>query len=35
LRIGSYRIIFKKEEKRLMIIIIRIGHRKEIYLSLT
>lgn len=34
LRIGSYRVIFKKEEKRLMIIIIRIGHRKEIYLSL-
>jgi mRNA interferase RelE/StbE len=34
LRIGSYRVIFKKEEKRLMIMIIRIGHRKEIYLSL-
>ena len=34
LRIGGYRIIFKKEEKRLVIIIIRIGHRKEIYLTL-
>jgi mRNA interferase RelE/StbE len=34
LRVGSYRIIFKKEKKRLVIVIIRIGHRKEIYLSL-
>ena len=34
LRVGSYRIIFKKEEKELIIIIVRIGHRKEIYFSL-
>lgn len=34
LRVGTYRIIFKKEEKNLLVIIIRIGHRKEIYLSL-
>jgi len=34
LRVGNYRIIFKKEEKELIIIIIRIGHRKEIYLSI-
>ncbi|MGB8951976.1 MAG: type II toxin-antitoxin system RelE/ParE family toxin [Candidatus Aminicenantales bacterium] len=34
LRVGNYRIIFKKREKQLIIIIIRIGHRKEIYLSL-
>jgi len=34
LRVGSYRIIFRKEERRLLILIIRIGHRKEIYLSL-
>jgi hypothetical protein len=31
LRIGGYRVIFKKDEKRRMIMIIRIGHRKEIY----
>jgi mRNA interferase RelE/StbE len=30
LRIGNYRVIFKKEKKELIIIIIRIGHRKEI-----
>ena len=34
LRTGSYRIIFKKKEDQLVIIIIRIGHRKEIYLKL-
>lgn len=34
LRIGSYRVIFKKEDKDLIIIVIRIGHRREIYLSL-
>ena len=34
LRVGSYRIIFKKDKKLLLIIIVRIGHRKEIYLSL-
>lgn len=34
LRVGSYRVIFKKEERRLLILIVRIGHRKEIYLAL-
>ncbi len=34
LRVGNYRIIFKKEKKRLTILVLRIGHRKEIYLSL-
>jgi mRNA interferase RelE/StbE len=34
LRVGSYRVIFKKEEDKLLIIVVRIGHRKEVYLSL-
>lgn len=34
LRVGDNRVIFKKEEKQLVILIIRIGHRKEIYWSL-
>ena len=34
LRVGSYRVVFKKEKDQLLILIIRIGHRKEIYLSL-
>lgn len=31
LRIGDYRVIYSREEARLFILIIRIGHRKEIY----
>jgi len=31
LRIGSYRVIFYKDDKRIVIVIVRIGHRKEIY----
>jgi mRNA interferase RelE/StbE len=34
LKVGSYRIIFKKEEKELLILIIRIGHRQQIYQSM-
>ena len=34
LRVGSYRVIFKKEKEHFLILIIRIGHRKEIYFSL-
>lgn len=34
LRVGNYRVILKKEEKQLIIIIVRIGHRKEVYFSL-
>jgi mRNA interferase RelE/StbE len=31
LRVGSYRIIYEKRDKELIILIIRIGHRREIY----
>jgi mRNA interferase RelE/StbE len=31
LRIGAYRVIFKKEESRLMILVVRVGHRREVY----
>ena len=34
LRVGSYRVIFQREEEELVIVVIRVGHRKEIYLSL-
>lgn len=34
LRIGKYRVIFKKHQKQLIIIFVRIGHRKEVYFSL-
>lgn len=31
LRVGSYRVIFHKDDDRLVITILRIGHRKDIY----
>jgi mRNA interferase RelE/StbE len=31
LRVGSYRVIYEKRDKELIILIIRIGHRREIY----
>jgi mRNA interferase RelE/StbE len=31
LRIGAYRVIFKKDENRLVILLVRIGHRREVY----
>ncbi len=31
LRVGNYRIIFKRIESKLIILIIRIAHRKEVY----
>ena len=34
LRVGSYRVIFKKQKEQLLIIIVRVGHRREIYLDL-
>lgn len=33
LRVGNYRIIFKKEKDAFIILVVRIGHRKEIYLA--
>jgi len=33
LRVGSYRIIFKRDGQELVILIVRIGHRKDVYLS--
>jgi len=34
LRVGSYRVIFRKDKRDLIILIVRIGHRKDIYQSL-
>lgn len=33
LRAGSYRIVFKRNDEELLIVVVRIGHRKDIYLS--
>ena len=34
LRVGRYRVIFKRDKNALLILVVRIGHRKEIYQSL-
>ncbi len=31
LRVGQYRVIFNKEDDKLIITVIHIGHRKKIY----
>ncbi len=31
LRIGSYRVVFQIVEEQVVIVVIRIGHRKEVY----
>lgn len=33
LRVGRYRIIFRKNDRELLILVVRVGHRKEIYAS--
>ncbi|MCX6773690.1 MAG: type II toxin-antitoxin system RelE/ParE family toxin [Candidatus Micrarchaeota archaeon] len=30
-RVGDYRVIFDMEKERLMILVLKIGHRKNIY----
>ena len=30
-RVGDFRIIYTIEDKKLLIVIIRIGHRREVY----
>lgn len=31
IRVGDYRIVYTVENKKLVILVIKIGHRKEIY----
>jgi mRNA interferase RelE/StbE len=30
-RVGDYRIIYKIKDDRLLVLIVRVGHRKDIY----
>jgi len=34
LRVADYRVIFEKKDSELTILIIRIGHRKEVYFDM-
>ncbi|MHB9013787.1 MAG: type II toxin-antitoxin system RelE family toxin [Ignavibacteriaceae bacterium] len=31
IRIGDYRVVYRIKDKELLILVIKIGHRKEIY----
>lgn len=34
IRVGDYRIIYEIQDKRLVLLVIRVGHRKDIYKGL-
>jgi len=34
IRVGTYRVLYRVAGKRLLVIILKIGHRREIYRSL-
>lgn len=31
IRVGSYRVVYEVQDNRLFILVIRIGHRREVY----
>ncbi|CAA9326562.1 RelE/StbE replicon stabilization toxin [uncultured Leptolyngbya sp.] len=31
LRVGDYRIIYRVEDDRLVVLVIKVGHRKDVY----
>jgi len=31
IRIGSYRVVYEVHDEQLMVLVIRIGHRREVY----
>lgn len=34
IRVGDYRVVYLVEDERLMVVLVRIGHRKEVYRNL-
>lgn len=32
-RIGDFRVVFKSEEQQLLILVVRVAHRREVYLK--
>jgi len=31
IRVGDYRVLYEVHDKRLLVLVIRIGHRKDVY----
>lgn len=34
-RVGDYRVLYVFDEKEVWVLVVRVGHRKEVYKSLT
>ena len=35
IRVGNYRIIYEVQDAQLIVLVVRVGHRKEVYRSAT
>jgi mRNA interferase RelE/StbE len=33
-RAGDYRVVYRVEDRRLLILVVAVGHRREVYRSL-
>jgi mRNA interferase RelE/StbE len=31
IRVGDYRVIYQIRDRRLLVLVVRIGHRREVY----
>jgi mRNA interferase RelE/StbE len=31
LRVGDYRVVYRIENERLLVLVVRVGHRREVY----
>ena len=31
IRVGDYRVVYEVHDKRLLVLVVRVGHRKDIY----
>lgn len=31
IRVGSYRVLYEVHDKRLLVLVVRVGHRKDVY----
>ncbi len=31
IRVGDYRVLYQIQDRRLVVVVVRIGHRKEVY----
>jgi len=33
--VGAYRVVYRIEDERLLVLVVKLGHRKEIYKKLS